>query len=446
MKFLRSTLYVRAGSCLAVGLLQSAVPHTIWAAEAGVPSAVAIPKELSLADAQKIAFERNWDLLASAAGIDAATAQKIIVREFPNPSLSMSSAKINVDNHPNSTPEGNTLWDRSYDTIFAVNQLFEIGGKRRNRRLSADAGFEAAKAQFLDVKRTLDLGVAKAYVSALQAEENARILGASAATLRQEAKIAEVREKAGDISTSDRSQIEVAAGRFEFDARAAETAAAQARVALDVLIGVAHPAGERTLTDKLEELAAAPAPSVASTDGTWRPDVVAADAALRRAEADLRLQRANRIPDPTVLLQYEHEPPDSPNSVGLGVSFPLPLWNRNRGGILAAEAVRQQAQLALEKVKAQAVAEMAISRLAYDDALQRWMGYRDRLRPQSEQVRKTLSYSYQKGGASLLDMLVAERNDNEVRLAAMQAAGDAAAALAALKAATQQIQPSQLKP
>src|ERR1039458_3122651 len=78
---------------------------------------------LSLADAQRLAFERTWDLLAAAAGVDAATAQKIVVHEFPNPTLSLSSSKINVDNQPNSTPDGNGLWDRSYATTFAINQI-----------------------------------------------------------------------------------------------------------------------------------------------------------------------------------------------------------------------------------------------------------------------------------------------------------------------------------
>ena len=55
-----------------------------------------------------------------------------------------------------------------------------------------------------------------------------------------------------------------------------------------------------------------------------------------------------------------------------------------------------------------------------------------------------MAYAYQKGGASLLDLLVAERNDNDVRLAAAQAASDTAATAAAFKAATEEIQPSQV--
>jgi cobalt-zinc-cadmium efflux system outer membrane protein len=396
-------------------------------------------RRLSLENAQRLAVERNWDLLAAAAGVNAASAQKIIAKEFPNPTLSFSSTLINVDHHSNSTADGNGFWDRSYDTVAAINQLLEIGGKRRNRKASAQAGFEEAKAQFQDAQRTLELGVTKAYVAAAQAEENVRVLNKSAATLRQEAHLADVRLRAGEISGSDRSQIEIGADRLELDAKAAESAAAQARVALEILLGDAHPKGQIELTDALETLCAAAPPIESESSCENRPDVAVAAAALRKADSDLHLQKANRIPDPTVLAQYEHEPPDNPNSVGFGVSFPLPLWNRNYGGIMAAEANREQARLALNKVEAQARADLATAHFAYDNAIQRWRRFQDSVRPHSEEIRKTMAYAYEKGGASILDLLAAERNDNEIRLAAAQAASDAAVALAGLTAATRQM-------
>src|SRR5437588_12000483 len=67
------------------------------------------PGPLSVSAARQLAAERNWDLLAAAAGVDMATAQKIVSREFPNPTASLSSTMINVDHHPSSTPEGNGL-------------------------------------------------------------------------------------------------------------------------------------------------------------------------------------------------------------------------------------------------------------------------------------------------------------------------------------------------
>jgi outer membrane protein, heavy metal efflux system len=434
---------VCAVGCLAVLVSGRAQPVTNAPAASTNPDASGL--RLSLADAQRLAFERNWDLLAAAAGVDAATAQKIVAHEFPNPTLSLSSTYINVGNQPSSTAAGNGYWDRNYDTTFAINQLFEIGGKRRSRKLSAQAGFEAAKAQLFDARRTLDVAVAKAYVAAAQAEENVRVLLQSAGTLREEARIAEVRLRAGEISIADKSRIEITAEQFELNAQSANAAAAQARVALEVLLGVPHPNADCLLTDRLESLLASTAPLNTNSVGTFRPDVVAAEAALRKAEADLRLQKANRVPDPTVLAQYEHQPPDYQNTVGFGVSLPVPLWNRNRGNILAAQAAQEQARLAYEKAKAEAVADIAVSHLAYDDALKRWNSYRDSIRPKSEQIRQTMAYAYQKGGASLLDLLEAERNDNDIRLGAAQAASDTANAGAAFKAATQEIQPSQVK-
>src|SRR5580765_7808817 len=202
--------------CMGVNLLglvaAGAQPKTYE--PAGAAALQGGERRISLMEAQRMAVERNWDLLAAAAGVDAATAQKIIAQSFPNPTLSISATKINVDHHPSSTPEGNGLWDRSYDTVAAVNQLIEIGGKRRSRKDSAQAGVKSAQAQFQDVERTLELGVAKAYVAATQAEENVRVLKKSAATLRQEANLADVRLKAGEISGSDRSQIEMSADRL----------------------------------------------------------------------------------------------------------------------------------------------------------------------------------------------------------------------------------------
>ncbi len=75
---------------------------------------------------------------------------------------------------------GNGLWERNYDSIAAVNQLIEIGGKRHNRQVSARAGVAGARAGFFDARQLLDQGVTKAYIAAVLAGENAWILNESA--------------------------------------------------------------------------------------------------------------------------------------------------------------------------------------------------------------------------------------------------------------------------
>lgn len=397
-------------------------------------NAPASDQVLSLVLARQVAFQRNWDLLAAKSDVDAATAQKIVAKEFPNPTLSLSTAKVSVDEHPASTTSGNGLWERNYDSIAAINQLFEIGGKRSSRQKSAVAGFKAAEARLLDARRVLDQGVTKAYIAALLAGANVNILQQSAESLRKEANIAETRLKAGDISLADKSQIQIAADRLELDAATAKANALSARVAVENFMGVAHPSGEWTAADSLDEFARLPM-SITGNPDIARPDWVAAEASVHKAEADLKLQKAMRIPDPTLLFQYEHEPPDQPNTVGLGFSFPLPLWNRNRGNILAAQAAHDQAVQQLNKIQAQIAADIVTARAAYEDSAARSRRYREEIMPRSAEILKTVSFAYEKGGASLLDLLSAERNDNDVRLATAQAAADAATAAADLRAA-----------
>jgi cobalt-zinc-cadmium efflux system outer membrane protein len=393
---------------------------------------------LSLADAKRIAFERNWDLLAAKSGIDMAQAQLIVAKEFPNPTAALSTAKIG--SHDSSTALGNGLWERNYDSIAAVSQLIEIGGKRRDRQASAGAGIAGARARFFDARRTLEQGVTKAYVSALLADEKARVLNESARMLRHEAGIAQARLKAGDISDSDEKQIENNADTFELQAKSAEAAAVQARIAVEILLGVRQPKGNWTPADTLAQMVVAPSQLAESNTSGARPDVLAAEADLSQSKFNLKLQKAMRIPDPTFSLLVEHNPPGGGPPVdtfGIGVSFPLPLWNFNRGEIKAAQATVDKNALALAKAKSQAAADIAVAQAAYNEASERLERYQNQILPKSQKVRESVAFAYEKGGASLVDLLEAERADNDARLATAQAMLDTASAAADLKAATE---------
>src|SRR5260370_614282 len=92
------------GGCAAVSLAapcasygQAAMQTTPGAATFAGDSA-----RLSLMDARRLAFLRNWDLLAAKSDVDFAIAQRVVAREFPNPSLSLGTSKISIDGHPGS--------------------------------------------------------------------------------------------------------------------------------------------------------------------------------------------------------------------------------------------------------------------------------------------------------------------------------------------------------
>ena len=221
------------------------------------------PAGWSLAEVKQMAFARNWDLLAAKSGIDAAKAQLIVAKEFPNPTASLSVAKIGT--HASATSLGNGIWDRSYDSIAAVSQLIEIAGKRSARQKAGRAGVLGAKARFYDAKRTLDQGVTKAYIAALLAGDNVRILRESSGLLQREAAIAAERNKAGDLSASDMKQIEINAEQFEMQAKSAEADAVQARISVEILLGERAPKGDWTPAESLEKLAADWNPPIPAT-------------------------------------------------------------------------------------------------------------------------------------------------------------------------------------
>jgi cobalt-zinc-cadmium efflux system outer membrane protein len=407
---------------------------TAWAADPGSSpdlGATNATGRYSLEQVRQTALEQNWGLLIAKTGIDSATAQLIIAKEYPNPTFSISTARLGI--RDSATVIGNSVWHRNYDTIAAVNQLIEIAGKRRDRQMAARAGVVGAKARFLDAKRSLDQGVTKAYVAGLFAEENVRVLHESAGYLQRQADIGKARFNAGDLSESDYEQILIATEQFELQAKAAEASAVQARIAVQILMGVEKPTGQWTPLDTLEKVGSTVPPFPQPVPGAVRPDVLAAETDLRGAHAQLALQRAYRIPDPTILLEVEHNPPGggpATDTMGIGVSFPLPLWNRNRGNIKAAESTVNQLSLALQQVKAQAVADIGNADISYKEASERLRRYEEQISPQSAKSRASIAYAFEKGGATLVDLLQAERTDNDVRLATAQAKSDTASALA----------------
>ena len=398
------------------------------------------PAALTLAQAREFAVARNADLRVATAQSEAAMAQVRAVREFPNPILAVSTAKIATDGSGNRSAAGNRIFDRSYDSIVALSQLLEIG-KRGPRRDSARAGQRAAEAQRDDVRRLLLQSVSQAYIAALAAREESRVLADSAASLRREAGLAATRFAAGDIAAGDKAQIEIAAGRLELDAAAARQMATTAIIVLETLLGDPAPNGRTQLSDTLSSLPQ-PVAALAEEPGTGvRPDIAAAEASLAKADADLVAQKRAAVPDLTLSVQYERNPPDQPNTAGLGLSLPLPLWNHNAGAIRAARAVREAAQAQLDKARVQAAVDIAASRLALHEARARASAYREQLQPQSAVVAQTVAYAYEHGGASLLELLAAERNDNDIRLVSAHAQADAASAAFALAAALNRTAP-----
>src|SRR5258708_32409630 len=105
-------------------------------------------------------------------------------------------------------------------------------------------------------------------------------------------------------------------------------------VVVESLLAEPNPNGETKLVDKIDQL-----PNFISsgneTPGEARPDIVAAEATVKSAEANLKLQKRGNTPDLTLAGQWEDQQPDPPNTGRFGLSFPIPRGHRNQGNLLA---------------------------------------------------------------------------------------------------------------
>jgi len=317
------------------------------------------------------------------------------------------------------------------DTVAAVNQFIEIGGKRRARKDSAVAGLKGAEARLADARRLLDQGVTEAYVGVLLAESNRGVLADSAAALRQEARM---RKRGNALATfrAPTNQIEIAAERLELDAAGAESQAHKARVALEVLLGEKEPRGEIEPADTLDSLGNVSAEAT-NAPPLFPSDLDAADAARVKAERICVCRRRRAFP---ILRSWRNTNTSRPINRTPPVSaFPF----RCRCGIAMAATSLPPARARTNHRQGRedsrsSHGDIAVARISYAEALTRWRRYRENLRRNPGRFAR-LSPSPTERRRALLDLLSAQRSDNEVRLATAQAAADAANAAANLRAA-----------
>jgi cobalt-zinc-cadmium efflux system outer membrane protein len=150
-----------------------------------------------------------------------------------------------------------------------------------------------------------------------------------------------------------------------------------------------------------------------------RPDVVAFRLGVQRAEADTRLARANRVSDVYLLYQpytFQNNAPfdkQSATSWALGVTVPLPLYNRNQGNIQRARVNVAQSQVELAEREQQVVNEVRQAEREY--ALTRAAVHRieGKLIPAATRVRDDAYRLYIQGEEEAIIYLNAQREFNE---------------------------------
>jgi outer membrane protein, heavy metal efflux system len=353
----------------------------------------------------------NPTLLADKLNIDESKAQEITAYLRPNPSLSLLSDQITPFN------VGPSHGALAYLLPSAtVSYLHEREHKRELRRDSAQKATVIAVDTHADMERTMLFTLRGAFVSTLQAKAVLKLANDDLAYYDHVLAISKDRFDAGDIAQIDFDRLELQRVQYESDVQTALVNLRTAKIQLLTLLNDRTPIEQfdvNGLFDFSDQLL--PQDEFRKIAQDTRPDLRAAVEAVDKAQTDHKLAIANGSTDPTFSFDVGRNPPID-LYFGVGVSIPLRIFDRNQGEKQRTKLDIDRNQRLLDAAQAQVFSDVdsAFATVSSNIALLR--PYKEKYLQQAVRVRDTITFSYQHGGASLLDFLSAEADYRSVQL------------------------------
>ncbi|CRI56528.1 TolC family protein [Pseudomonas sp. CCOS 191] len=354
---------------------------------------------LSLDQALDAAFAQNPDFAAIGREIGIAEGERRQAGLIPNPELSWEVE--------------DTRRDTSTTTV-TLSQALELGGKRGARIEVAEAGQAVARLELERQRNSLRADVIQAFHAALRAQTALELAQQSQALTERGLRVVEGRVRAGQSSPVEATRAQVQLAQAEAAVRRARTERTVANQALARLTGSAEARFDRL---DASSLSPGPAPKaerlLATVEQTaeWR----LAAAQIERGDASLGSEKAQRIPNLTVSLgsQYSREERERVNVVGL--SMPLPLFDRNQGNVLAAARRADQARDLRNAVELRLRSETRSALEQWGTAMGEVQAYDRTILPAAQQAVDTATRGFEMGKFAFLDVLDAQRTLIEAR-------------------------------
>ena len=375
----------------------------------------ALPSVVTMEDALRIFRERGFDLLIAEAEIAAAQGDVAAARAIPNPQLSGSLGRSFGYDASACAGCSATAWAVGLTDPAAISDL--LTGKRGLRADVAHAALAAVRHSRDDALRTLGLQVRQAMLDAALQQAQRDLARELAESTERTRALDERRMRAGAISEAELARAEVAALEAQQGVDLAEQALRAALLQVSFLLGSRDPDAEFALDPELLER---PLPAELPTLDRLadealgrRPDLRSAAAQEERARAATGLARRQALPDVALSAQYQQQGSGQnalqPPTVTFGVQLPLPLFYRQQGEIARGEAEVRAQRAAAEKLRAQALVDVKLAWAAVDTNRRLVERMRARLLERSRRTRDLVQVQYEKGAASLLELLDAQR-------------------------------------
>lgn len=384
----------------------------------------ALAEPITLGSALERALANSPRIAAAQARVAAAEGRARQAGVAPNPEVSLE-----VEDFAGNGPF------RSFDsaqTTLALSQRLEVGGQRSARRAVAAGERDVAALSLLRERVDLRREVEVAFAELSAATDRATLARDNAVQAASLANTARILVEAGRDPPLRQLRAEAALA----DARAAELEAFSAMLAARRILATLIASDDAELTPSQgTETGAAAEPMGRNELGFASIDERLADAEQRVAAARIALAQSAATPDVTVSGGLRRFSDGRDTAFVVGVSIPIPIRDRNRGGIEAARADATAAEFELERVRADARRDRAQARMLVEAADARLEALEGPGLAQAEEALRLAQIGYSAGRFSLLELLDAQTALTSARRAIIDARLDRARALAALNRA-----------
>lgn len=349
----------------------------------------------------------NYDLQLARQEAEKSQADLTTAKRRPNPVLSSSYDYLDVKHHfKDTSPSATAL------LTIHIDHPIELGGKRNRRIDVATIGVEYAHSVFDETKREQLFGLIDAYYQVQADEVNVRNALENSHDFDHLLEIAKAKYDHGFLSALDLEKLQLQKIDYDNEVQSNTATLLADKEVLALLLAL-----------KTKDLDVAPITVPEKFSQTiddlivyaqhHRADCVAAEKNIKLSNASVDLEKANAIPDLTVGMESENYAPTYPGPlVGISGSLPLPIYDRNQGGIQRARITALQATTQRAKVLAQAQSEVTQSFIQYQSknsiytAMQQGFTSAKNLKEKQEKI-------FTLKGISILELLDAQKSYRE---------------------------------
>ena len=375
-------------------------------------------------DQVKTRFEAtNPVLKADADNVDEMKAEEITAYLRPNPQFTVGADGTQIVPH-----DGTWAPTKGTDVVPAFSYLHERDHKRELRLESAKEGTRITASEHEDLQRNMEFTLRAAFVNTLEAKT---VLDMAKADLEYYDHIIEIsrdRFKAGDIAEIDLDRIELQRVQYESEIQTAIVNLRTAKIQLLQLLNDRTPVEQFDVSGPFDfSDALRPLDDFRQMALSARPDLQAALETIQQSETNHKLAISNGSTDPTYSAWYTYNSsnnnPDGTQTLGVSVSIPLRIFDRNQGEKKRTLIEIDRSREASDATRAQVFSDVDTAYAEVESNIELLKPYKTKYNDQALRVRDTVTFAYEHGGASLMDFLNAQSDYRQVQLAYAQLIG-----------------------